>query len=148
MSLSAWQREGVNDSVHFLGCHSNPFKFLKMAQIFVMSSRNEGFPNALIEALACELPIISMDCQSGPREILSENYSSQRVVGIVKEKYGVLVEESANEERNIQQVADAILSLVNDEAKMSEYRARGVERARQFSNEVYRDKMIALIEGI
>ena len=69
-------------------------------------------------------------------------------MGIVKEKYGVLVEESANEERNIQQVADAILSLVNDEAKMSEYRARGVERARQFSNEVYRDKMIALIEGI
>ena len=139
--------EGVSDSVHFLGCHDNPFKFLKNSILYVMSSRNEGFPNALIEALACELPIVSIDCQSGPREILSEHYSSDRVRGIIKEKFGMLVEESVSEEKNIQGIADAILMLINDQAKMSEYRSRGIERAYQFSNDVYREKIISLIEG-
>jgi len=46
----------------------NPYKFLSKADIFLFSSNREGFPNVLVEALTCELPVISTDCKSGTQE--------------------------------------------------------------------------------
>lgn len=140
--------EGVEDCVRFLGYKKNPYAYMRQSGIYVLSSRNEGFPNALIEALACELPIISIDCQSGPREILSSEYSSERIKGISEEQYGVLVEECESDERNAELLANAILSLVNNPEKMQEYRSRGRSRAYQFSNEVYCRKLTELIESL
>lgn len=63
---------GVAGEVVFLGRRRNPFVYLEQAAFFVLSSRWEGFGNALVEAMASGLPAVSFDCPSGPSEIVED----------------------------------------------------------------------------
>lgn len=61
---------GIADAVSMPGFEPNPYPYLARAALFVLSSRREGSPNALTEALALGTPVVSTDCPSGPREVL------------------------------------------------------------------------------
>ncbi len=61
---------GLEDSVAMPGFEVDPYPWFRSADLFVLSSRWEGFGNVIVEALECGLPIVSTDCQSGPAEIL------------------------------------------------------------------------------
>lgn len=65
-------RLGVADRVHFTGFLANPFPLLRRSTIFVLPSRYEGFPNALVEAMALGVPCIAARCPTGPEEILTD----------------------------------------------------------------------------
>ena len=61
---------GVSDKIALPGFQSNPWSWMRRAHLFVLSSRWEGSPNTLTEALALGVPVVSTDCPSGPRELL------------------------------------------------------------------------------
>jgi glycosyltransferase involved in cell wall biosynthesis len=70
---------GIAESVSMPGFVDNPYAYMYRASGFILSSRWEGLPTVLIEAMACGCPVISTDCPSGPKEILESG------------KYGILI---------------------------------------------------------
>ncbi|MBQ9334733.1 MAG: glycosyltransferase [Lachnospiraceae bacterium] len=62
---------GITDFIRFMGACDNPYKYVRYADVYWTTSRTEGFPNAVVEALAVGLPIVSTNCWVGPAEILA-----------------------------------------------------------------------------
>jgi glycosyltransferase involved in cell wall biosynthesis len=63
---------GLQDRVEMPGEVPDPQNWLARAAMFVLSSRYEGFPNVILEAMACGTPVLAFDCPTGPRDILHE----------------------------------------------------------------------------
>lgn len=66
-------RLGIANVVSVPGYVDNPYRFMDQASVFLLSSRFEGLPTVLIEAMACGCPVVSTDCPSGPSEILGDD---------------------------------------------------------------------------
>lgn len=90
----------LDDKVSLPGFVDNPFMYMKNASVFVLSSRWEGMPNALLQAMACRTPVVSTDCPSGPREILEDG------------KWGKLVRVG-----DVQALSEAIVASLNKETR-------------------------------
>lgn len=136
-------KKGMETHVILAGFHANPFAFLARGDAFVMSSFNEGFPNALIEAMALGLPVISTDCSSGPREILAPGtVCTEKTTIMDPAEYGILIPEcSGNKEinRSLEKneiiMADAMIRLIEDPVLRNHYAEQSRKRAEQFNKE-------------
>lgn len=127
--------------VIFLGFDSNPYKYLSKCSIFVLASNSEGFPNVLVEAMLCGCSVISTDCLSGPREILTLN---SNINFKLKDKleladYGILTPL-----KNIEIMKEAINLLINNENLRKTYQ----EMAKKRGNEFRIEKIIKQYENI
>ncbi len=83
---------GTTQRVIFTGMQRNPYKWMGLADAFVLPSDVEGFPNVLLEALALGLPAIATDCYCGPREMIApQNGETGSLKGHYQEvEYGIL----------------------------------------------------------
>jgi glycosyltransferase involved in cell wall biosynthesis len=70
---------GLQEDVDLPGFVSNPYPYMANASLFVLSSRWEGLPTVLVEAMSLGTPVVSTDCPSGPREILKSGQYGQLV---------------------------------------------------------------------
>ncbi len=80
----------IDGRVIFLGQQDNPYSILAHSDCFVLSSLYEGFPNVIVESLALNIPVISTNCKTGPREILAINEVFQNERSIQYTKFGIL----------------------------------------------------------
>jgi len=69
----------LNDCIQLAGYKNNPYKYMKQADLFVLSSRFEGFPNVLLEANACGSPIVAFSCPGGIKEIIDDGVNGWTV---------------------------------------------------------------------
>lgn len=130
---AAWRdpRRAAGADVFFAGETENPHKYAARAALFVLSSRWEGFPNSLLEALAVGAPCAAADCASGPREILAPGSSPS---GSWPEKgpYGVLLPVLEGPAAEASWAA-ALDSMLADEALRRALSAAGPDRAADFT---------------
>lgn len=120
---------GLRGRASLLGHVSNPYPYMRQADLFVLSSAFEGFGNVIVEAMAAGTPVVSTDCEHGPREILEDG------------KWGRLVppgDECA--------LADAMIeSLLADEKATVGKRLR--RRAEDFTLGAAGSKYLELVDG-
>lgn len=134
----------VEKSILFVGWSDNPYKYMKRADVFVFSSLFEGQPNSLIEALICGCPIVSTDCDYGPREILNNG------------KYGLLTKKLDGK------ISDPVnMSLTNAELDMYEkvlyllqnpnerevFRQLSIEQAKLFDRDICVNKYYSVFRA-
>ncbi len=70
---------GIQDEVIFKGFVKNPYKYMFNSDLFILSSRWEGFGHVIVEAMASEVPVIATDCKSGPSEIITDKKNGRLV---------------------------------------------------------------------
>lgn len=104
------------DKVIFIAFKTNPFPYIKNAKFLVLASKYEGFPNVIIESFACETPVVSYDCQTGPSEVINHKQN------------GLLVED-----QNIEKLTEAMSLMIQDEALYQFCKLNTLPTAQKFS---------------
>ncbi len=115
--LKKYAKENALNNVNFLGFQKNPYKYMKNADLYVCSSRYEGFNLTVAEALFLEKPVISTNC-TGPREILEDG------------KYGMLVDNST------EGLYNGIRQFLSNDTVIKDYRQKAKERKNFFNKDI------------
>lgn len=147
-----WNRDRLmlDYDVYFMGFSKNPFKYISKAQAFLLTSLWEGFPNALIEALACGVCVISSDCKSGPREILAPDTDFRFQTREPEfAKYGILMPVFEEDNQEIVRAwVETIKRVLTDEGLRERYSKVGPKRAEDFRIEKIVDEWRRILNAI
>lgn len=143
----------IENKVHFTGYRENPYCYLKNSKVFVLTSENEGFPNALVEAMAFTA-VISVDCETGPREILCKELQQEDITDVTYADYGILVKQinktrdymKTKLEKSEKILAEAIIDVLKNKKLEEYYKEAAQKRVQDFSEKEYLQKLISMIE--
>ena len=106
----------IENRVHFLGFHKNVYEVMKSHSVFCLSSRYEGFPNSLAEAMAMGMATVSFDVTTGPRDIIIDGLD------------GLIVKN-----QDIRALAGGIETLILDQDKRKEFGLRAIDNIKRFN---------------
>lgn len=127
--LAEAKRLGIGNRVVIVEFDSNPYKYMRMAKVFVLPSLTEGFPNVLVEAMACSCPVVAFDCQTGPREILGDS------------KYGELVGDMT-----ATALAERLNTLLSSSDRLTFLKEQADKRARHYDANCVIAQWIGVLE--
>jgi glycosyltransferase involved in cell wall biosynthesis len=122
---------GVSENVRLMGAVKNLEDEMASASLFVLSSRFEGLPMVMLEAMRKGLPVVSFDCPTGPREVIEDG------------KDGMLVADG-----DLDALAGAMIELIEDDQKRFRYGAAAAAKAAGFSLAVVGPKWDALLSSL
>ncbi len=123
--LNLINKLNLSERVFLIGFDANPYKYLAKSDCFVFSSNHEGFPNVLVEALACNLAVISTDCN---REILAPELNVEVIDEVKFASYGMLT--PINSEIHFSKAMEKILK---DKNLREKYKNLAKQRSLHFS---------------
>ena len=112
-------RRGINDRISLIGFQPNPYAWMARADLFVLSSRWEGFGHVIAEAMACGTPVLAARCQAGPDEIITDDTDGRLC-----------------EQNSVSALACTIEELWRDLAKRKHYAATARESVRRFDTRI------------
>jgi GalNAc-alpha-(1->4)-GalNAc-alpha-(1->3)-diNAcBac-PP-undecaprenol alpha-1,4-N-acetyl-D-galactosaminyltransferase len=122
---------GLAGRVTFPGRTQAPYDVLRRGSFFVMSSRREGFPTVLGEAMACGVPAVSFDCPSGPRELIRDGVD------------GLLIPPN-----DVDGLADGIERLISDQNLMHDLSSRAPEVVHRYALSTVLERWDALFAEV
>ncbi|MGX3065688.1 glycosyltransferase, partial [Ursidibacter arcticus] len=115
-----------------LGEVENPYPYMKNARLFLHTSEKEGLPTVLLESMALGVPVVAMDCPTGPKDILGAN-----------SEYGKLIPM-----HNKEMFIDAVLELLNNDELRQYYSRQSLIRVQDFSSEKISQQIDSLFKQV
>ena len=149
----------IKDKVAFTGVKKNPFPYVAASDVYVCSSNHEGFPNAVLEAMALKKPVISADCKTGPREILLSDSEYEDLIKEIPDgssidkpiqgEFGILVPDMDQEENfdpeyiteGERMLASEMERILDDSQLLKKYSDKAYERALFYTPEKYKESI-------
>ncbi len=145
----------LQNNIYLVGFVGNPKYYYDNCEIFAFSSLDEGLGNAVVEAIYCQVPIISTDYTAGARELIDPNLKVDKVDEIVHGEYGVIVPCFDGNKYNYDDpltnaeltMAQGIVDLLQNESMQLHYKQKLQERKNDFTAEKIVAEWISVIEG-
>ncbi len=145
---SRWESDTsfhTNYHIYFLGYERNPYPFLQRSKLYLMTSSWEGFPLSLCEAMACNIPVLSSDCFTGPREIISPGLEKEQPIEqSVVCSYGILMPLATPS--HLPAWSETIQSILGNEGLQHQLKKAGRERVLTFDKKKISLQWLSLVE--